>query len=135
MLREFRDFLAKGNILTAAIAFVLGVTFAPVVSTVVDRLVMPLVGMLVGQPNFDTVGTFACVAPGSAEAAADGLINGCAGSVGAVLTVIVNFLLVGLVLFMILKLYNRTQKPEEPKADPGPSEIDLLTEIRDSLAR
>ncbi len=136
MLNEFKEFINKGNVVTTAVAFILGLTFKPVIDRIVDRVVMPFIGLIVGQPNFDTVGTFACEEAGSEAAMAEGLIDGCAGSVGAVITVTINFLLVALVLFFIVRAYNRMQRKEEEAAeDPGPSEIDLLTEIRDNLAK
>ena len=136
MIQEFKDFINKGNVIDLAVAVVLGAAFAPVVSSVVDRILMPLIGMIVGQPNFDSLGTFACE---EGEAAmAEGLINGCAGSVGALLTALINFLLVGLAVFLVVKLYNRAT-PDEPEAEEEPEEdpedIVLLREIRDSLAK
>ncbi len=135
MLQEFKDFINKGNVITAAVAFVMGLTFKPVIDTVVNRVVMPLIGMIVGSPNFDEIGTFAC---DEANIGAEGVIGaGCTGSLGAVITVLVNFALVAFVLFMIVKAYNKSQPAEEeaPEEDPGPSEIDLLTEIRDNLKK
>lgn len=132
MIQEFKDFVSKGNVIDLAVAVVLGAAFAPVVGAVVDRILMPIIGMIVGQPNFDTLGTFAC----DAESTAEGLINGCAGSVGALITALVNFLLVGLALFIVVKLYNNaTSEPEvdEPEAPADPDDVVLLREIRDAL--
>lgn len=137
MIREFRDFINRGNVVELAVAFVLGAAFAPIVDAIVDRLLMPLVGMLVGEPNFDAVGLFAC---GAGDGAAEGLIHGCAGSVGAVLTALVNFLLIAFALFFVIKAYNRfksaTSEPEpDPDAPAEPDDVTLLREIRDLLAR
>lgn len=132
MIQEFKEFINRGNVIDLAVAVVLGAAFAPVVKSIVDRVMMPLIGMIVGSPNFDTLGTFACDAAGDAE----GLINGCAGSVGAVITAIINFLLVGLAVFLVVKLYNRMQRDEpveEPEPEADPEDIVLLREIRDSL--
>lgn len=139
MIQEFKDFINKGNVVELAVAFVLGVAFKPIIDAIVERVLMPAIGLVVGQPNFDTVGTFACEDIG-AEGAAEGLIvNGaqmCSGSVGAVITAIVSFLLVALALFFVVRAYNRMQaQQDEVDEEPGPSEIDLLTEIRDSLAK
>ncbi len=140
MINEFKEFVNKGNVVTAAVAFIMGLTFKPVIDAVVDRVVMPIIGLLVGAPNFDEVGTFACE---EGEAAmAEGLINGCAGSIGAVITVLINFLLVALVLFFIVKAYNKMERAREEDADPetpepeaDPEDIKLLKEIRDALQK
>lgn len=138
MLKEFRDFINRGNVVELAVAFVLGVAFNPIVTTLVDRVLMPLVGLVVGKPNFDTFGTFACAAGADP---ATGIVVGdriCAGSIGAVITVLVNFLLVALALFFVVKAYNRfkvrTEEPT-PHAQPAePDDVTLLREIRDLLA-
>ncbi|MFO7291563.1 MAG: large conductance mechanosensitive channel protein MscL [Actinomycetes bacterium] len=117
MIREFREFIARGNIVELAVAFIMGVAFSDVVTTFTDRIVNPVIGLILpGLDNLEGLGTFA-----------DG------GSIGAFIGSVINFLLVALVLFFIVKAYNRFKRgePEEPE---GPSEeIVLLTEIRDAL--
>lgn len=133
MIDEFKEFINKGNVIDLAVAVVLGAAFAPVIKEIVDRVLMPAIGAVVGSPNFDTIGLFAC----DAAADAEGLINGCAGSVGAVLTAIINFLLVGLALFFVVKAYNRLNRDEpveEPEPEAEPEDIVLLREIRDALS-
>lgn len=127
MLAEFREFIDRGNVVDLAVAVVLGAAFTPVINALVERLLMPLIATLVGQPNFDAVGQFACADAGV-----------CAGSVGAVLTAIVNFLLVAAALFAVVKVYNRMARtsPEQGAAvgtDADPDEVVLLREIRDAL--
>jgi large conductance mechanosensitive channel len=136
VLQEFRDFINRGNVIELAVAFVMGVTFKPVVDAIVNRVVMPLVGTLFGEPDFDRIGTFAC----GGDAASDDLIDGCAGSLGAVATATVNFALVALALFFVVRTYNRfkrrTAEPgPDPEAPAEPDELTLLREIRDLLAR
>jgi large conductance mechanosensitive channel len=134
MIREFKDFINRGNVVDLAVAVVLGAAFSPVVAAVVDRVLMPLIGLVFGEPNFDAVGTFACQ---PAAEGVEGIAVGdqvCAGSLGAVLTAITTFVLVGFALFLVVKAYNRLQGPEEEVAT-GPTEVDLLTEIRDTLQR
>ncbi len=135
MLEEFREFINRGNVVELAVAFVMGVAFKPIIDNLVSRIVMPVIGLLVGQPNFDTVGTFACE-PGLDPAT--GIVVGdtvCAGSVGAVLTATINFLLVAAALFFVVKAYNRMnrEEPAEPEPEADPDDIVLLREIRDSL--
>jgi large conductance mechanosensitive channel len=135
VLQEFKEFIDRGNVVDLAVAVVLGAAFTPVVGAVVDRIIMPLIGLLFGTPNFDTLGTFACDAAGDPAT----LIDGCAGSVGAVLTALVQFVLVGFALFLIVKAYNRLQRQqeeeveEEPEPEEDAQEVVLLREIRDSL--
>lgn len=140
MVKEFQEFINKGNVIEMAVAFVMGLAFKPVIDAIVNRVLMPIIGLVFGQPNFDALGTFACE-EGDA-ALADGLINGCAGSVGAVITAVVNFLLIALALFFVVRSYNRMKArfeaeeeaaAAEPEADPD--EVVLLREIRDALTR
>ena len=132
MLKEFRDFINRGNVVDLAVAFVLGVAFKEVIDVVVNRVIMPLIGMIAGEPNFDRLGEFAC---GDVTNDAGEIVNQCAGSVGAVLTVALNFLLIAFALFLIVKAYNKF-KAAQPEADVVEAEeVVLLREIRDSLRR
>ena len=130
MIQEFREFVNRGNMVELAVAFVLGVAFQSVVSAITERVLSPLIGLVFGEPNFDGLLTFGAVDPETGIPA---------GSVGAVLTALINFLLVALALFLIVKAYNRMQRKaeaeaaeEEPAADP--EDVVLLREIRDALA-
>lgn len=123
MIKEFKEFINRGSVLDLAVAVVIGAAFAPVVGAVVERVLMPLVGMIFGEPNFDNIGTFAC----------EGGV--CAGSIGAVITALINFVLIAFALFLVIKVYNKTQRaePEAPEPDADPDEVVLLREIRDAL--
>ncbi|MCC5948952.1 MAG: large conductance mechanosensitive channel protein MscL [Nitriliruptoraceae bacterium] len=126
MIAEFREFINRGNFIELAVGFVMGVTVTTVVQAVVNRLIMPAIGLLFGEANFDNLLTF-----GDAVGE-DGVPI---GSLGAVLTALVNFLLVALVLFLIVKAYNRMQRsePAEPEPEADPEDVVLLREIRDAL--
>lgn len=133
MIQEFKDFISHGNVIELAVAFVMGVAFKPVIDRLVDRVLMPIIGLIVGEPNFDTVGTFACEA---GLDPASGVVVGtevCTGSVGAVITVTVNFLLIALALFFVVKAYNRFTAAEEEGSAADPEDVVLLREIRDAL--
>lgn len=123
MIAEFREFISRGNFIDLAVGFVMGAAVTGVVNAIVERLLMPLIALVVGQPDFDAVGQFACEA------------GECAGSVGAVLTALVNFLLIGVALFLIVKAYNRLKReqPEQPEPEAEPDDVVLLREIRDAL--
>lgn len=113
MIKEFRDFISRGNLVEIAVAFVLGVAFASLVAAFIDRIIGPLIAMIFGIGDLSALGTF-----------------GDNGSVGAFLQAIINFLIVAWVMFLVVKAYNRMRKP----AEMAPAEdIVLLREIRDSL--
>lgn len=122
MIQEFKEFINRGNIVEMAVAFVMGVTFAAVISTFTERLINPLVAVLIpGLSRLEQLGTFA-----------DGN-----GSIGAVIGAIINFVIVAFILFLVVKAYNAMRRHEEAaEPPPGPSEeVILLAEIRDSLRR
>jgi large conductance mechanosensitive channel len=122
MIREFKEFIAKGNLIDLAVAFVMGVAFSGLVNTFISRIVNPLLGLIFNVSSLETLGLF-----GKLDEAT-GLQ---AGSVGAFLGAIINFLLVALVMFMVVKAYNRMRRP--PEEVPPPEEIVLLREIRDGV--
>ena len=121
MIQEFKDFINKGNIVELAVAVVMATAFAPVVASFVDGILMQFVAMIFGEPDFSSL-TFT--------------LGDTPYFYGNVITTIINFLFIALAVFFILKAYNATQaEEEEEEAESGPSEIDLLTEIRDALAK
>jgi large conductance mechanosensitive channel len=122
-LKEFKDFVATGNIVELAVAFILGLAIKAVIDAFIQGVANPLIGAIVGKPNLDNFLTFTV---------RKGTKNESTISIGLVLTQIISLIIVGLVLFMCLKAYNKIRKPVEA-APPGPNEIDLLTQIRDEL--
>lgn len=129
MIQEFKDFVSKGSLVEIAVAFVMGVAFASVVGAFTSRIVTPLIGMIFNVSNLENTMTFGNIDPETGVAA---------GSVGAFLAATINFLIVALVMFMVIRSYNKMKaKMEEPAEEEaaGPSEVELLTEIRDQLAR
>ena len=117
-----KEFIAKGNLIDLAVAFVMGVAFSGLVNTFISRIVNPLLGLIFNVSSLETLGLF-----GKLDEAT-GLQS---GSVGAFLGAIINFLLVALVMFMVVKAYNRMRRP--PEEVPPPEEIVLLREIRDGV--
>lgn len=119
--KEFRDFIERGNVLDLAVAVVLGAAFAPIIDAIVTGLLTPIIAAIFGEPSFGglTIGI------GEAEIA-----------YGLIIEAILNFVFVALALFVfVVKPWNALQarKASEPEEDEGPSETDLLTEIRDAL--
>lgn len=122
MIQEFKDFINKGNIVELGVAVVMASAFKPIIDTFVDGIVMQFIAMIFGEPDFSSLTLTIADTP---------------YYYGAVLTTVISFLFVALAVFVLLKAYNATKKDEEEaeEAPAGPSEIDLLTEIRDSLAK
>ena len=114
MIQEFRDFINKGNFVDLAVAFVMGVAFSAVVTAFTDRIVMPLVAMIVSLDGIEQLGQF-----------------GDNGSVGVFLQAFINFLIIGFVMFLVVKAYNRFRDTDEPSGPP--EDVALLREIRDEL--
>ena len=122
MIKEFRDFITTGNVITLAVGFIMGVAFQAVVSSLVENVIMPIVAIPFGQPNFsDLVWR----------------VDESVVMYGSFLTALVVFLLTALAVFLfIVKPYNVLQERfarEKEDESAGPTEIGLLIEIRDSL--
>jgi large conductance mechanosensitive channel len=115
-IKEFKDFINRGNLVELAVAFVLAAAFGLVVKAIVDGVIMPIIAAIFGQPNFDGI----TIDIGDSEIL-----------IGVAITAIVNFLIIAFVCFIIVKAYNAMKGPVVE--DDGPSEVDLLIEIRDEL--
>ena len=124
MIQEFRDFIAKGNMIDIAVGFIMGAAFTALIGSLVNDVLMPIIAIPFGEPSFDAIVW---------------TINDSEILIGAFITQLVAFLLVALAVFLfIVKPYNayRNRSEQEDEEEPaGPTEIDLLTEIRDALAR
>ena len=123
MLKGFRDFIMRGNVVDLAVGIVIGVAFGAVVTAFVNGIITPIIAAIFGKPNLDDVGTFT--------------INDAHFSIGVVLTALVNFLFVAAAIYFFVvvpvnAMRARYAKPT-PEEDTGPSEVDLLTQIRDEL--
>ncbi|MBT8271848.1 MAG: large conductance mechanosensitive channel protein MscL [Flavobacteriaceae bacterium] len=135
MLKEFKAFIMTGNVIDFAVAVILAGAVGLVVNGFVNDIVMPVVGHFAGGMDFASLK----VILSEAVADADGNVTTPENAIrwGAWVNTIINLLIVGFVLFLIVKAYNKSKKPkeEEPAAPAGPSEVDLLTEIRDALKK
>jgi large conductance mechanosensitive channel len=121
--KEFKDFISTGNMIELAVAVILGLAVKAVIDAFMSGVVNPVIGAIVGKPNLDNFLTFT-VRKGTSKQSTI--------SFGVVLTQLIALVIVGLVLFMFVRAYNKIRSPMQAAA-PGPSEIDLLTEIRDEL--
>ena len=115
MLQDLRKFLLRGNVIDLAVAVIIGIAFGAVVLSLVNNVIMPVIGAIFGKPNFNDL-TFKV---------GDGVVQ-----YGRFITSVVNFLIIGTVLFFIVRAADRFFTQEKK-----PTEVDLLTEIRDELRR
>jgi large conductance mechanosensitive channel len=135
MLSEFKDFVAKGNVLDLAVAVIIGAAFGTIVASLTNDVIMPVIGAVIGDVDFSNLYTVLSgeVKPGtSLEAARASGANVLAW--GQFVTVVINFLILAFVIFLLVRQANKAmpKKAEEPA---GPSEVDLLVEIRDELKK
>lgn len=144
MLKEFKEFINRGNVIDLAIAVIIGGAFGAITTSLVNEVIMPVIGLLVGGMDFSALGIILKDAelyssiPEAIEAGAPVL------AYGAFINTVINFLIIAFALFMVVKAVNQMQEmrkkeevvEEAPAAPPEPSaEEQLLTEIRDLLAK
>ncbi len=131
MFKEFKEFIMTGNVIDLAIAVILGAATGAVVNGFVQDIVMPIVGHFTGGADFSNLKYI--LSP--ASIGADGVaVPENAIRYGAWINTLINLITVGFVLFIIVRSYNKVRKPAAA-APAGPTEIDLLTEIRDALKK
>ena len=133
MFKEFKDFIMTGNVVDLAVAVILAAAIGLVVNSFTNDVVMPVVGHYTGGSDFSEM----TIPLSDAVIAADGTVETPANAIryGAWINTIINLIIVGFVMFIIVKAYNSTKKPEPEAAPAGPSQEDLLAEIRDLLAK
>jgi large conductance mechanosensitive channel len=117
VLQEFKDFINRGNVIDLAVAVVIGGAFALVVTSFTDDVLMQIVAAIIGEPDFSSL-TFDL---------GDSVIR-----YGAFITALINFVIIAFAVFLVVKAVNAAQG-EQAEEEAGPSETDLLAEIRDEL--
>ncbi|MDN5006217.1 large conductance mechanosensitive channel protein MscL [Bradyrhizobium sp. GCM10027634] len=137
MLKEFREFAMKGNVVDLAVAVVIGAAFGAIVTSMVNDVIMPIIGAITGGLDFSNyfIGLSSKV---TEHNLADAKKQGAVLAYGSFLTLVVNFVIVAFVLFMVVRTMNQFKRKEEvkPTEPPKPSaEVVLLTEIRDLLKK
>lgn len=137
MLKEFRDFAMKGNVVDLAVAVIIGAAFGAIVTSMVNDIIMPTIGAITGGLDFSNyfVGLSSKV---TEHNLVDAKKQGAVLAYGSFFTLVVNFAIVAFVLFMVIRTMNRFKRKEEvkPAEPPKPSaEVMLLTEIRDLLKK
>ncbi len=119
VIQEFKEFINKGSIVDLAVAVVMATAFKPIIDTFVNSVLLQIVAAIFGEQNFDTLSFD---------------LGDAAIMYGTVITAMIQFFFVALAVFFVLKAYNASKREEVDDEPLGPSEVDLLTEIRDSLA-
>ncbi|HRE77660.1 MAG TPA: large-conductance mechanosensitive channel protein MscL [Flavobacterium sp.] len=135
MLKEFKNFIMTGNVIEFAVAVIMAGAVGAVVNGFVSDIVMPIVGMLTGGVDFSEMKVVLQAAVAESEGVA--AVPEVAIRWGAWVNTLVNLVIVGFVMFMIIKAYNKMRKPKEeaPAPPAGPTQEQLLTEIRDLLKK
>ncbi|MGC1359473.1 MAG: large conductance mechanosensitive channel protein MscL [Xanthobacteraceae bacterium] len=133
MLEEFKKFAMRGNVIDLAVGVIIGAAFGAIVNSLVNDLIMPLIGAATGGLDFSNY-FLPLSSKVNASSLAEARKQGAVFAWGNFLTISINFILIAIALFLVIKGINRMKAPEKPAAPVGPSqEVVLLTEIRDAL--
>ena len=130
MIKEFRDFIARGNVIDLAVGVIIGAAFGKIVTSLVDQIIMPPIGLILGKVDFSQLKLVLQPADPAKKAAEVAI------GYGAFANTVIQFLVVAVVIFLMVKLlsFSRKQEAAEPAPPPAPSPTEaLLTEIRDVL--
>ncbi len=142
MLKEFREFIAKGNVMDMAVGIIIGAAFTAIVKSMVSDLINPIIGVFTG--GIDFTNAFIVLGEGSFATLLEAREAGASVfAYGAFIMAVINFLIIAWVVFLLVRYVNKVkamaEKEEEaapePEAPAGPSELDVLLEIRDALKK
>jgi len=141
MLKEFKEFAMRGNVVDLAVGVIIGGAFGKIVGSVIEDLIMPLVGKVVGNVDFSNLylplsGKVAEAihgAPGGVMALADARKIGPVFAYGSFITILINFIILAFCIFLLIKGMNALKRKEAPPPSPPTAEEKLLAEIRDIL--
>ena len=131
LISEFREFAMRGNVVDLAVGVVIGAAFGKIVTVLVERILMPPIGMLLGGVDFSTWGIELKAATVDAAGKA---VPAVTIGLGEFINALIQFAIVAFAIFLVVKAINAARRPEPAPAPAGPSEeVKLLTEIRDAL--
>lgn len=140
MIQEFKDFISKGNVMDMAVGIIIGAAFTAIVTSLVGDLINPIISLFMGGVDF--AGQYVLLGDGEYASIAEAEEAGAAVFAwGRFIMAVLNFLIIAFVVFLLVKAVNRareaTEKKEEEAAEEpaGPTELDLLMEIRDALKK
>lgn len=134
MLKEFREFALKGNVVDLAVGVIIGAAFGRIVESLVKDIIMPLIGAITGGLDFSNMYVMIAGTAPVGASLEEARKAGAVFAYGSFLTIVVNFLIVAFALFLAIKAINRFRR-KDAEAEPAPSETQLLAEIRDLLAQ
>jgi large conductance mechanosensitive channel len=129
-ISEFKAFAMRGNVIDLAVGVVIGAAFGKIVGSLVDNVIMPPLGVVIGNVDFSDL----VIKIGTPVADAKGVVTG--GAIikyGVFLNTIIQFIIVAIAIFLVVKLMNRLTRKQEAAPAPPPPDVVLLTEIRDLL--
>lgn len=132
--QEFKEFVLRGNVMDMAVGIIIGGAFGKIVSSLVDDILMPLIGLVTGGINFTELKYV--IKPAEINAAGEEIVAATTLNYGLFIQNIVDFLIIALVIFMMIRGINSLRKKQEEPAAPAPEpsdEVKLLTEIRNLL--
>lgn len=141
MFEEFKKFINRGNVLDLAVAVIIGAAFGKIVTSLTESIIMPLIGWIFGDIDFSNYFLRLGAIPDGYQGEVNNYVQLKEAGVamigyGDLLTQLINFLIIAWVIFLIVRAANKVMEKEEAKAAPsGPSEVDLLVEIRDELKK
>ena len=133
MASEFKDFISKGNVMDLAVGVIIGGAFGKIVDSLVNDIVMPVVGKIIGNVDFSNM-YIALSGQAAGLPLAEAKKAGSVLAYGNFISIFINFLILAFVIFQMVKMVNRMKKAEPPAAPaPTPDDVLLLREIRDAL--
>jgi large conductance mechanosensitive channel len=132
MLKEFREFAMKGNVVDLAVGVIIGAAFGAIVTSLVGDVIMPIIGAITGGLDFSNY-FLKLSSSVTADSLAEAKKQGAVLAYGAFITAVINFLIIAWVLFMVIQLMNRFMQKEAAKPAPPTKQEELLAEIRDLL--
>jgi large conductance mechanosensitive channel len=143
VLREFQAFINRGNVIDLAVAVVIGAAFGQITTSLVNQIIMPPLGLLIGGVDFSELGFILRDAAAYATVSEAVEAGAPVIQLGAFLNTVINFFIIAFAIFVVVRGYNRAQErfarrqdlPEAAEPEPVPADVALLTEIRDLLAR
>ena len=144
MLNEFKEFIAKGNVMELAVAVIIAGAFGTIVASLTEDVIMPIVGFIFGGADFSSYFILLSTPEGYEGSMTDYAALKEAGAAmigyGALFTTIINFVILAFIIFLLVRYANKVQAQFEKKEEAaeevaGPTEIELLTEIRDALKK
>jgi large conductance mechanosensitive channel len=139
MLKDFREFIARGSVIDLAVAVIIGAAFATIVTSLTEDIIMPIIGAIFGGMDFSNYFLLLSVPEGYAGSRTDYAALRAAGAAmigyGAFITVLINFLILAFIIFMLVRYAKRVTERFAAAAPAAITQVQLLTEIRDELRR